>query len=236
MKLLLGWVLIIAALALLLPWGLRYLPAAYNPFAPLSVSDPPTLVTRYKLKRLADDPAACMAVLERARAAGLVTFSIATPVTGNCPLPAPVRIQRFAGVGLSSSFLSSCAMAVSSTMFVMEAKTLTAQSPLNSPLVRIDHLGSYACRNVYHRAQGRLSEHATAEAWDVAAFRLENGERLSVLDNWQRPAEKAALLRQLNLAGCDYFGNALGPDYNAAHANHFHFGMRGFGLCSVPGR
>ncbi|TMY35103.1 extensin family protein, partial [Klebsiella pneumoniae] len=23
----------------------------------------------------------------------------------------------------------------------------------------------------------------------------------------------------------------LGPEYNAAHANHFHFGMRGQGFC-----
>ncbi|WP_181942607.1 extensin family protein, partial [Klebsiella pneumoniae] len=23
----------------------------------------------------------------------------------------------------------------------------------------------------------------------------------------------------------------LGPDYNAAHANHFHLGMRGQGFC-----
>jgi hypothetical protein len=23
--------------------------------------------------------------------------------------------------------------------------------------------------------------------------------------------------------------NGLGPEYNAAHANHFHLGMRGFG-------
>ncbi|EHE2712186.1 extensin, partial [Salmonella enterica] len=22
-----------------------------------------------------------------------------------------------------------------------------------------------------------------------------------------------------------------GPDYNAAHANHFHLGMRGYGVC-----
>ncbi|MEC8937804.1 MAG: extensin family protein, partial [Pseudomonadota bacterium] len=27
------------------------------------------------------------------------------------------------------------------------------------------------------------------------------------------------------------FGNVLGPEYNAAHADHFHLGMRGFRLC-----
>nr|WP_223881569.1 extensin family protein [Affinibrenneria salicis] len=212
-------------------WARLHLPPQYNPFAPLAVTDPPTLATRYKLKRLSGDPAACLAALQRARDAGFVSFSEASPTGGDCPLTAPVRIRQFGDVQLSSSFLSSCAMALSSTMFVIQAKRVAAHSPLNSPLARIDHLGSYACRNIYHRAEGRLSEHATADAWDIAAFRLQNGERLSVLNNWRQPAEKAALLRQFFQSGCGYFGNALGPDYNAAHANHFHFGMRGFGLC-----
>lgn len=30
---------------------------------------------------------------------------------------------------------------------------------------------------------------------------------------------------------CDFVGNTLGPDYNAAPPDHFHFGMRGFSLC-----
>ncbi|MEC8860025.1 MAG: extensin family protein [Pseudomonadota bacterium] len=28
-----------------------------------------------------------------------------------------------------------------------------------------------------------------------------------------------------------HFGNALGPDYNLAHANHFHFDASRFNLC-----
>ena len=38
-------------------------------------------------------------------------------------------------------------------------------------------------------------------------------------------------LAALLSSSCHYFGNALGPEYNAAHANHFHFGMRGQGFC-----
>lgn len=39
------------------------------------------------------------------------------------------------------------------------------------------------------------------------------------------------MLHTLWRGGCDVFGNALGPDYNAAHASHFHLGMRGAGYC-----
>ena len=38
-------------------------------------------------------------------------------------------------------------------------------------------------------------------------------------------------LAALLSSSCHYFGNALGPEYNAAHANHYHFGMRGQGFC-----
>ncbi len=41
---------------------------------------------------------------------------------------------------------------------------------MGSALVRIDHLGSYACRNIYNRADARRSEHASAEALDISAF------------------------------------------------------------------
>ncbi|MDU4665108.1 MAG: extensin family protein, partial [Enterobacter hormaechei] len=51
-----------------------------------------------------------------------------------------------------------------------------------------------------------------------------------VLNGWK--AEKTQpWLQALLSASCGYYGNGLGPDYNAAHANHFHLGMRGYGLC-----
>lgn len=223
--------IIILAGAVAVPWLQRHLPPHWNPFTPLSVTDPPGPITRYKLQRLRHDPAACLAVLQRAREAGFISFSQPPAINGTCPLAAPIRIQRFSQVRLSSSFLASCPLAVSSAMFVTQATKIAASGPISSPLVRIDHVGSYACRNIYHRAQGRLSEHATADAWDVTAFRLANGTRISVARDWQGTGEKSALLHQWFSSSCDWFGNALGPDYNAAHASHFHLGMRGFSLC-----
>lgn len=214
-----------------LPWLKQHLPAAYNPFTPLSVTDPPGWMTRFKLERLEKDPAACLAVMQQAQQTGWVTWREVPPLSGGCPLEKPLRIKRFGSVTLSSSFLASCPLAVASTMYVLRSSALTQQSEFNSPLARIAHVGSYACRNIYHRQKGRLSEHASADAWDVTAFQLRNGQWLEVKKHWRQPDPASRLLHDLWRNGCQSFGNTLGPDYNAAHATHFHLGMRGAGYC-----
>lgn len=186
---------------------------------------------RYKLQRLSHDPAACLAVMQRASQQGFVQFRSAPPQQGDCPIEQPLRVSGFGEVSVSSSFLASCPMAVSSTVFVVNSHQALLQAGINSRLSRIAHVGSYACRNIYHRQQGRLSEHATAEAWDISGFQLANGQWLMVGKNWRQPTEAAAGLHALWREGCATFGNTLGPDYNAAHAEHFHLGMRGAGYC-----
>ncbi|RYD90654.1 MAG: extensin, partial [Sphingomonadales bacterium] len=61
------------------------------------------------------------------------------------------------------------------------------------------------------------------DAIDVAAFLLEDGRRISVLDDWSRgtPQERE-FLRLVHQSACKRFGTVLGPDYNRAHENHFH--------------
>ncbi|WP_436876307.1 extensin-like domain-containing protein [Siccibacter turicensis] len=212
-------------------WLYDYLPPQYNPFTPLSPGDPPTLVTRYKMRALASQPDACMAVLREAQAQNMIAFRQAADTRGNCPLSGPVRVSSFGDVALSSSFLASCPLALSSAMYVHQRAAPAAKEITGSTLTRIDHLGSFACRNIYNRPGARLSEHATAEALDISGFRLANGERLSVARDWNNRAQKGTLLRQLFSDSCAFYGNSLGPEYNAAHADHFHLGMRGFGIC-----
>lgn len=141
-----------------------------------------------------------------------------------------VRVRDFGPVSLNSSFLASCPLALSSALFVSQQARPLTRTWTGSELVRIEHLGSYACRNIYHRPDARRSEHATAEALDISAFRLANGERVTILHGW-RSTKTQPWLQALLTESCGYYGNGLGPEYNAAHANHFHLGMRGFGLC-----
>ncbi|MEJ5977915.1 extensin family protein [Novosphingobium sp. PS1R-30] len=105
-----------------------------------------------------------------------------------------------------------------------------ARQILGSALVRIETMGSYNCRNV--AGSSRRSAHATAEAIDVSAFVLADGRRISVLDDWRggSPAERQ-FLQTVHASACKRFGTTLGPNYNAAHANHFHVELSGSSFC-----
>jgi hypothetical protein len=88
--------------------------------------------------------------------------------------------------------------------------------------VTIDHFGSYSCRRIYGRDAGTWSEHATADAVDVAGFRLADGRRITVVGDWRREGAKAAFLHEVRDGACQLFATTLSPDYNAAHRDHLH--------------
>lgn len=222
---------IIAAAVVTRPW--EYLPPQWNPWEPLRLVDPMTPVTRWKLSQLQDSPEQCVAVLETAPEGTLTYTDLEdyTPVAG-CPLTNVVRI-RSSGVRFNAPFTVTCPLAVAWVMFENQELQPLAEQHLGSRIASVDHFGSFACRNVYHRASGRRSQHATANAFDVAGFRLEGGGTVTVLRDWDNAAQPARsdFLRDVHSAACGYFGTVLGPDYNQPHENHFHFDMSGFGFC-----
>jgi hypothetical protein len=215
--------LLLAGAVALGAWrGWLPLPNQWNPWAPLDVRDTPNLLTRFKLGRLQDDPALCDQVLQTS---GLrVSHQADSPADLACPLRNVLRVQG-AQVTLSSSFLASCPLAVAFALFERHSLQPAAQAVFGQAVTRVDHLGSFACRNVYNRADGRLSQHASANAVDIAGFRLADGRRISVLKDWPGEGDSARFLRQVRDSACDDFNVVLSPDYNAAHRNHFHLDM-----------
>ena len=105
-----------------------------------------------------------------------------------------------------------------------------ARQMLGSPLARIETMGSYSCRNV--AGTSRLSAHSQAAAIDVSAFVLEDGRRIGVKEAWvDGSAAERAFLRTVHGSACKRFGTVLGPEYNAAHRDHFHLEQGGGGYC-----
>ncbi|TNE29523.1 MAG: extensin family protein [Alphaproteobacteria bacterium] len=105
-----------------------------------------------------------------------------------------------------------------------------ARQMLGSPLARIETMGSYSCRNV--AGTSRLSAHSQAAAIDVSAFVLEDGRRIGVKEAWVGgSAAERAFLRTVHGSACKRFGTVLGPEYNAAHRDHFHLEQGGGGYC-----
>ena len=110
-----------------------------------------------------------------------------------------------------------------------------ARQLLGSPLVRIETMGSYACRNVIGNvhSSGRRSAHASANAVDVAGFDLADGRRILVGANWNDPDPAVRqFLRTVRGSACKRFTTVLSPDYNAAHHDHLHVEVGGSRFCN----
>ncbi|MDO9521815.1 MAG: extensin family protein [Pseudohongiella sp.] len=213
------------------PWEL--VPPAWNPWEPLTFDQPMTPVTKMKLSRLANDSDVCLDFLSTAPDdfVDYLALQDYTPVE-NCPLTNVVRV-RSTGVEFNSSFTLTCPLLVRWLMFEQQKLQPLALQNFGSRLSSIEHYGTFACRNVYSREQGRRSQHATASAFDVATFRFESGAIADVLTHWDNVdhPNSSAFLRDVHSSACNYFGTVLGPDYNAPHANHFHLDTSSFNLC-----
>lgn len=203
-------------------------PPAWNPWAVLDVQQPPNALTPFKLSRLRDNPDLCRQALETSTLR--YRQQADSPADAQCPLQNVWRIEA-GGARLSSSFLATCPLAVAYALFEKHGLQPAAQQVFGQPVAQVEHLGSFACRNVYNRKEGRLSQHATANALDISGFRLANGERIVLARDWQGEGQKALFLRQVRQAACDSFSTVLGPDYNAAHHNHFHLDMGRWQIC-----
>ncbi len=204
------------------------IPDRLNPWAPLHLEEAPNFLTEYKLARIGGDGPRCRATLERWNVA--FTAVADRDHGGGCYFKDAVQL-RGAGVSFGGNVVLTCRMALGMTMFERHVLQPAAQRHFSQPVASLQHLGSYACRNVYGRSTGRLSQHAWANALDIAAFRLRDGRSVSVARDWRGSGPPALFLREVRDGACRFFKAVLGPDYNAAHADHFHFDMARFSVC-----
>lgn len=204
------------------------LPPQYDPWADLSITEEPGLLTRYKLRRVSGDPALCLRVLATAE---MKWEAVADRDTGkDCSQRDAVRISA-TRLRLSDSFVLTCPAAVSLAMWEQHNVLRAAAAHLGEPLLRLDHLGSYACRNVGNAQEGRRSQHATAEALDVQGFTLRGGRRIAVQRFWDGDTPESRFLHDVRDGACRFFDGVLGPEYNAAHRDHLHLDRGPYRVC-----
>jgi hypothetical protein len=218
--------LLLAGFVLAVRQQLIEIPPRWNPWAPLDIREPPNLLTPLKLRRLQQDRTLCEQALGTAPLRYVVVPD-STPEPG-CPVENSVRVQG-SDVRFNGPFLATCPLAAAYAMFELHGLQPAAQAVFGQPVVRIDHFGSFACRNIAR--SNRRSQHASANALDMASFHLKDGTRITVARDWQGDGDKARFLRQVRDAACKAFNVTLGPEYNAAHHDHFHVDMGGFGMC-----
>lgn len=202
-------------------------PPRLNPWAPLEIAAPPNFLTSYKLKRASNDAAACRIALEQTP---WRYTPIDDEITGpGCAYTNAVRVERMS-MNVSSAFAVSCREALSLAMWEHHVLQPAAQKYFGAPVTRIDHFGSYACRTIYGRPNANMSHHATADAFDFAGVVIDK-KRVRVVRDWNGSGPEAQFLREIHDGACSYFDTVLGPDYNAAHRDHFHLDRGRYGVC-----
>lgn len=217
---------VLAGLLLAIWRGWLEVPVRWNPWAVLDIRETPNLLTRFKLWRLQDDPALCQLALSSSSLRFTPQADSRPEVA--CPLTNTLRVHH-SGVAFSSSFIASCPLAAAFALFEQHDLQPAAQAVFGQRVARVEHVGSFACRTI--AGTQRRSQHASANALDIVGFRLADGRRISVLQDWPKQGKNAEFLRQVQQAACRRFNTTLGPEYNAAHRDHFHVDMGLWRMC-----
>lgn len=211
----------------ILAWILHMIvPRQHNPWRELSLADPIGYATSMKLSALKSDRQACFRALDEV---GVKYTPLADEITGpGCGFRDALTLDQTL-TPYSATVRLSCPMAA--TLYVWEAAVARpfAKDILGSEAVRIETFGAYSCRNI--AGTRRRSEHARANAIDISGVRLADGRLVGIEDHWGEDTPEGEYLERLHDRACRLFSVTLGPDYNAAHADHFHMDLGSGTLC-----
>lgn len=194
------------------------------PWTELDLGQPVGLFTGRKLAALTDDFPGCRKALDKAG----VRYTALAPLSeqgGQCGYADVVRFRAGGPrrIGFAPSDLGvSCPVAAALAVWEWDVVQPAAQRHFGQKVAEIEHFGSYNCRRMYNREGASWSEHATADAVDIAAFRLGDGTRITLVGDWEGKGSKARFLKDVRDGACGVFSTVLSPDYNAAHRDHFH--------------
>jgi hypothetical protein len=230
-----GLSVFLAAVIAILFVGLGYLyqnhvhiPPNTLPWEPIDLNAPPGWIAHWQLNRLSADG-------ERCRAALTATPESIVPLKDRriddaCGFENVVGVDR-SPIAFAPHTTATCELAAA-LFWYQQGLQQAAQSQMHARLVRIDQLGTFACRNINSETVGSRSEHATANAIDVAAFHFSDGRVATVVRDYSKPSAEGRFLDAAHDAACGLFNTVLGPRYNRLHATHFHLDMGPYRICS----
>lgn len=138
-----------------------------------------------------------------------------------CGVAQPVRINAISGIALSTPVTLDCNTAGRLASWLTGVADRAAEEHLGQGIGRVWVMGSYACRTRNGIAGGKLSEHARGRAVDIGGFWLDDGTKVTLLDDWGdgRPGR---FLAQSRRRACGLFHTVLGPGSDRHHADHLH--------------
>lgn len=167
----------------------------------------------------------CKASLDRS---GIRYVSLENTEAGQCTLKSQINVRQSL-YPYSAPVRGQCALITALTLWERRVIKPLAEQYFRNDVASITHYGMFSCRNI--RGSSLRSEHASANAIDIAAFRLNDGQKISVLDDWHGDTSKSKFLKEVHKQSCGLFNGVLGPNYNALHRDHFHLDLGPYQIC-----
>ncbi|WP_226576867.1 extensin-like domain-containing protein [Acuticoccus sediminis] len=160
---------------------------------------------------------ACEALLSKR-----VSFKVEPTFQENsCGAPRPLAVSLVEGVSLSTTATLRCPVATALADWTRTVVNPAAKKHFRQEISSYLIGPSYACRRRRNgTATTRLSEHAFANAIDIAGFKLKDGTVVMVEPD-HRGAEKA-FQAEVREGACGVFKTVLGPRTVAYHDDHLH--------------
>jgi hypothetical protein len=128
-------------------------------------------------------------------------------------------------VQLRPAAMLRCPMIPAVERWVRETVRPAARHYLGRDLVELKVAASYSCRPINHVNGGQLSEHGHANAMDISAFLLSDGDVLTVKGGWRGEQREQAFLQAVHDGACREFTTVLGPNADSHHHDHFHLDL-----------
>jgi hypothetical protein len=141
-----------------------------------------------------------------------------------------VILSDLSKVAVSPPATLRCTMAEAVAVWLRE-DVAPAALKLGAALRGLDNFDSYECRGRNRVRGATLSEHGRANALDVRAFKLANGEEIGLTDvniakDWREAVRASA---------CARFSTVLGPGSDGNHEEHIHVDLAerhgGYKMC-----
>jgi hypothetical protein len=196
-------------------------PQSLSPFPAISLDARPTFFVEPRLSSLRLDRALCQAVLKQPHIDA--TPIPDNPIKNGCGWINAVRFNTTGGAKIGVPNLT-CEMAAALTLWVEYEVQPLAREMFGQEVTSLGDFGTYDCRNIVGNPfwKDMRSQHAFANAIDISGFNFADGRRITVLKDWKGKGREAEFLHEAKRRSCRYFRVSLGPDFNAAHSNHFH--------------
>ena len=182
-----------AAPAVVAPSPPAVKPAQWPRVLPDKAQPKPAAVAPWSQQDIEQAQARCAALLKGLHVVAVPEQPIREGV--ECGTAAPMKlvsVGRSPEVALSPPPIVTCDMIAALHRWLERDVQPLARKHLGAPVIRIETMSSYSCRNAYGRTGSRLSEHGKANALDIGAFVTARGQAAMVVADWGPTARQIA--------------------------------------------